>query len=177
VHAFPRQSHFGARHGLLGSIRSANHPVFRDIEAILNSHAPPVPDAMENGPEGQAREYLMLNIRVVDQIGNPHPGFLPNFYYGTGQEKKRLTVEHRRQTDEIQCFYLRAKNGLESISKFGFGVARNTSGKATYEPSELIDLHWPAEGIRFLEMWKTHLVEVVVEKKLSAEALDIRPLG
>jgi len=177
VHVFPDRSHFGEKHGILSSIQSANHAVFRDVEAILNAHPPPVPDAMQAGIPGAAGEYLMLNVRVVDQLGNPHAGFLPNFYYGSGGERKKLTVEHRRQKDEIQCFYLRAKDGLDGLTKFGFGLPGNRSGKTEWAPSALIDLHWPERGLRFLEMGKTHFVEVAVEKSLTPEAMDFLPLG
>ena len=114
---------------------------------------------------------MMLDIRVVDQLGNPHPDFIPRFYFGKESDKKYIEILHRTENNEIDCYYLKYNN-LSKVSKFGFRIEGNKIGNVKYEPSEYVDLHWPAKGIQFLKEGKTHFVEVVVTKIVEKEAFS-----
>ena len=142
-----------------------NNPVFKVIDKILKNENPPP------GKEPTFPKYMMLDIRVVDQLGNPHPDFIPRFYFGNESEKKHIEILHRTENNEIDCYYLKYNN-LSKVSKFGFRIEKNKIGNVVYEPSEYVDLYWPEKGIHFLKEGKTHFVEVVVTKIVEKEAFN-----
>ncbi len=165
VYLFKNRSHFGDVHGILGSISIKTNPVFKVIDKVLKSESPP-PDKEHTFPK-----YMMLDIRVVDQLGNQHHDFIPRFYFGKESDKKHIEILHRAENNEIDCYYLKYNN-LSKVSKFGFRIEGNKIGNVEYFPSEYVDLHWPQKGIRFLKEGKTHFVEVVVTKIVEKEAFS-----
>ena len=127
VYVFKERSHFGDKHGILGSISKKSNPVFKVIDNILKS-ANPQPTGEQTFPK-----YMTLDIRVVDQLGNPHSDFIPRFYFGKGSDKSHLKILQRTENNEIDCYYLKC-NALSKVSKFGFHIEGNKIGKAEYMP-------------------------------------------
>lgn len=170
VYFFKDRSHFGERHGILAAIKSEADPVFTTIDGIIGGN-PSQPTPEEEYPK--RLNYMMLNIRVTDQLGNPHEDFIPRFYFGSKEEKGLIDVVHKYENKEIDCYYLKYKD-LASITRFGFSIEKNTIGNAIFNPSNRIDLYYPQGGINFLEERKTHFVEVAIDKTLSKEAFRLK---
>lgn len=172
IYVFENRSHFGKKHGILGAIRDDNDPVFKAIDAILRD-APPPATAEKDYPSGI--NYTMLNIRVIDQLGNPHEDFIVRFYLDSKDVNDAIKVEHRYENRETDCYYLKYKD-LGSTKRFGFRIEGNKIRNANYAPSKNIDLYCPDEGVDFFSARKTHLVEVMIEKSLSEKAFSFKKM-
>ncbi len=169
IYAFLDRSHFGDTHGLLGAIRSNKDPVFKLICDILTDRPLPRPTDLTSLPK--KLNYTMLNLRVVDQLGNPYEDFIPHFYLGDADSRKAIKIAHHAENKEIDCFYIQYKN-LASLQKFGFQIEKNKVGNAIYRASQYVDLHWPDMGIHFLQEKRTHLLELVIEKVVTEKAMQ-----
>lgn len=165
VVVFPDRSHFGSKHGILAAINDKDDEVYQNILNILNGNNPS-PSSLDEYPF-----FSMLNIRVVDQLGNPVEDFITRFYFGKENEKEEIQIVHRYENKEIDCFYMQFKD-LSKVSQFGFRIEQNTIRNAVYKNSNAIDLINKAEGINFFENGKTHLVEVMIEKSVKKEAFS-----
>lgn len=170
--AFRDRSHFGEKHGILGAIRRDDDRVFVLIRKILDGARLPRPSRPDDDPRRLG--FMMLNLRVVDQLGNPHEDFLPRFYFGAREEKGQIEVVHRHENREIDCYYFRYRN-LAKVSRFGFRIEANRVGNAFFPQSREIDLYWPERDVHLLEKGQTALLEVRIEKSLDREALDLEP--
>ena len=170
TYVFKQRSHFGKEHGILAAITNQRDEVFQLILTLLGDGPRPPASSVDSYPK-----YAMLNVRVVDQLGNPCPDFIARFYFGQPDEKDAIDIKHRYENNEIDCYYLNIKE-LERISRFGFRIEPNRIRNALYAASEKIDIYYPAEGINFLEIGKTHFIEVVIEKSLHENAFKfIKP--
>jgi hypothetical protein len=162
---FPERSHFGEDHGILAAIKSNTDPVYQNILTILRGNL------LTQSEASSFPTYSMLNIRVVDQLGNPVEDFITRFYFGTKSETKLIQVKHRYENDEIDCFYLFSED-FSKVTQFGFRIEQNKINNAVYNKSIPIDLINTAINLNFLESGKTHLVEVMVEKSLTKKAFS-----
>jgi hypothetical protein len=115
-----------------------------------------------------------LNIRVIDQSGNPVEDFITRFYFGDGQEADKIHIVHRYENEEIDCFYLKFTD-LANVTQFGFHIEPNKINNTIYKQSKNIDLINKATDIHFLESGKTHLIEVMVEKSITKTAFSFEP--
>jgi len=167
IYLFEDRSHFGEEHGILGAIKESDDEVYKTILSILEGN-PVEPTEISNYPENI--NYLMINIKVCDQIGNIVEDFIPRFYFKEGARNPNLTIKHRVDNNGIHCYYLEFGD-LAQIKKFGFRIPRMKVGEVTYNRSNYIDLYWPEENINFMEPYKTHLIEIKVKKELSDEAM------
>ncbi len=165
---FPDRSHFGENHGILAAIKDEEDSVYQNILTILNGNAP-TPSEVSSYPS-----YSMLNIRVIDQLGNPIEDFITRFYFGQEDEQDQIQIVHRYENKEIDCFYLKFKD-LSKVTQFGFRIEPNRINNTIYSKSNTIDLINTARGIHFLEVGKTHLLEVTVEKSISKKAFSFEP--
>lgn len=171
IYHFPDRSHFGDKHGILGSIKSKQNKVYQTIIEVLDCDpgSPPKPTQ----PFSAKQNFVMLTIRVIDQIGNPFEEFVTRFYFGNRQESKQIKIKHRNENKECDCFYIQYKD-LKKVSKFGFFILKNRIGNAEYSQSAYIDLHWPAQGIHFLTERQTHFVQVTVNKTIRDAAFHFK---
>lgn len=165
---FPERSHFGKNHGILAAIKGEDDGVYQHILSILNGESPTPSE------HSQFPGYSMLNIRVIDQVGNPVEDFITRFYFGKENEKEQIKIMHRYENEEIDCFYL-GINDLSGITKFGFRIEPNKINNTIYGNSNAIDLLNKNKGINFLEVGKTHFIEVMVEKSISKKAFSFEP--
>jgi pimeloyl-ACP methyl ester carboxylesterase len=172
IFAFGDRNHFGDRHGILAAIRTSTDPVLNLIRRIVDDRKLPAVSTPDDHPRKLC--FMMLNIRVVDQLGRPHENFVPRFYFDSTAEKKQIEIVHRNENGEIDCYYLRHRD-LGRVSRFGFRIEANRIGKACYQESMPIDLLNPAAGIDFLEQGKTHFVQVVVNKSVDDAAMSFVP--
>lgn len=113
----------------------------------------------------------MLIIRVVDQLGNPHEGFIPRFYFGKERDREEINIVHKYENKENDAYYLQFNN-LAKVTHFGFRIEPNQIGNAVYKESNTIDLINTDNSIFFLEQGKTHFVEVTIEKSLTKDAFS-----
>lgn len=162
---FHDRSHFGEKHGILAAIKNDVDPVYQNILAILKGNS------ILSSDESDYPFYSILNIRVIDQLGNPVEDFITRFYFGIESEKEHIGVVHRYENDEIDCFYLHFTD-LSKVTQFGFRIEQNKVNNAVYNKSIPIDLIHKANNLNFLESGKTHLVEVMVEKSLTKRAFS-----
>lgn len=167
VIVFPDKSHFGSKHGILASIENQNDPVYQTIITILSGDNP------VSSPNDSFPLFSMLNIRVVDQLGNPVEDFITRFYFGKENETDQIQIVHRYENKETDCFYLQFKN-VSQITQFGFRIIENQIRNAKYNESNTIDLINTSKGINFLELGKTHLIEVTIEKSLEEAAFSFK---
>jgi len=171
IYLFKDRSHFGEKHGILAAIKGRQNVVFQTILDILRCEPDDPPPGTTEFPN--SLNYFMLTIRVVDQLGNPFEDFIVRFYFGSKEEAKQIQIKHRSENKACDCFYIKYKD-LAKVSKFGFFILKNSVGKAEYEQSAYIDLHWPQQGIRFLQERQTHFVQVSVKKSIKQEAFLFR---
>jgi len=177
IYHYPKRSHFGSKHGILAAVKRTNDPVYVDIKEILSTNRSDLNGDNKILPATQ--NYLMLVIRVTDQLGNPVADYIPNFYCVNETAKKNITVEHKHensQNKEIDAYYIKYKN-FSKIEKFGFQILKNEMADCVYEASETIDLYWPEQNIYFLEERKTHLINIKVKKIPSSEILRFSHLN
>ncbi|MEP6795729.1 MAG: hypothetical protein ABJB16_15475 [Saprospiraceae bacterium] len=162
---FPERNHFGEKYGILAAIKHKEDDVYQNILTIL--------DCSESNAsvESNFPPFSMLNIRVIDQLGNPVEDFITRFYFGNEDEKEEIKIKHRYENEEIDCFYLHI-NDLSKITKFGFHIEPIRINNTSYHKSNNIDLINKAHGNHFLEAGKTHFLEVTVEKSISKKAFN-----
>lgn len=168
VTVFPDKSHFGASHGILAAITDKDNEIYKSILSILKGNPPVV------SPTSMYPSFAMLNIRVVDQLGNPVEDFFTRFHFGNADEQEQIQIVHRYENNEVDCFYLQI-NDLSKVSQFGFRIESNTIRNADYGASNTIDLINRSNGLTFLELGKTHFVEVMIEKSLKKAAFSFVP--
>ena len=164
VYTFSERGHTGDERGILMGEKKTD-PVYKLILDILREQKPAqAPDDLKKHP------FVMINIRVLDQLGNPFEDFIPLFYQKP-KEAGLIEFMHRHENHEIDCHFIKIPD-ISKVTRFGFKIPPRDIGNMSYAASQEIDLYWPEKKVRFLEPGKTHFIEIQLEKTISSKAFQ-----